>query len=132
LDLRIFIFQLKKKDFHFHQNRFPKKPRHSDFAQSFLIVFHCALDFFGRWPIQKSYFLSGFSLAIFQKNEHSLVAIEQIITFYFFFNGFVQKNKQRFKARRFFATGCNFVKIFLCKVINKLNFRSALAVALAF
>ena len=43
----------------------------------------------------------------------------------------MQKNKQRFKARRFFATGCNFVKIFLCKVINKLNFPSASAVASA-
>jgi hypothetical protein len=44
----------------------------------------------------------------------------------------VQKNKQRFKVRRFFATECNFVKIFLCKVINKLDFPSAVAVASAF
>jgi len=43
----------------------------------------------------------------------------------------VQKNKQRFKTGRFFATGCNFVKLFLCKAINKLDFPSALAVALA-
>jgi hypothetical protein len=36
-------------------------------------------------PKRERCFLLGFSLAIFQKNEHSLVAIEQIITSDFFF-----------------------------------------------
>jgi len=62
---------LKKKEIVlFYQFRFPKKPGHSDFAQSIPIIFHCALDFFGRMPKRERCFLLGFSLAIFQKNEH--------------------------------------------------------------
>jgi hypothetical protein len=101
-----FYFQLKKKEIVlFYQFRFPKKPGHSDFAQTFLIIFHCALDFFGRMPKRERCFLLGFSLAIFQKNEHSLVAIEQIITSDFFFNDLCKKTSKDLRPGAFLRLG---------------------------
>jgi hypothetical protein len=72
---------LKKKSFLFiHYPIASTKPT-SEFACSRLIGLNCWLDFFGRLPLIKRCFIIGFSLAIFQKNEHSLVAIEHTIYF---------------------------------------------------
>ena len=77
----IFYFQLKKKSFLFiHYPKASTKPT-SEFSCSRLIGFNFKLDFFGRLPLYKRCFIIGFPLAIFQKNEHSLVAIEHTIYF---------------------------------------------------
>jgi len=75
-----FLFSIEKKKFIFLSVSMGKKslnfqrlPKLQKYSQNL------SLDFFGRLPLIKRCFLLGFFLAIFQKNEHSLVATEQMI-----------------------------------------------------
>jgi hypothetical protein len=55
-----------------------QKSRNTKFKNQFGWSVSSSARFFGRLPKQIASFLAMTSLAIFQKNEHSLVAIEPI------------------------------------------------------
>ena len=76
-----YFLQMKKKSCLFIHYPKASTKQSSEFSCSRLIGFNFWLDFFGRLPLIKCCFIIGFSLAIFQKNEHSLVAIEHTIYF---------------------------------------------------
>ena len=75
------VLQMKKKSFWFiHYPKASTKPT-SEFSCCRLVGFNFKLDFFGRLPFPMGSILLWTLWAIFQKNEHSLVAIEHTIYF---------------------------------------------------